>query len=101
MGIPTQRDYGDVGGQNLDKNDARGITWSSNNPFTAYPCRMTVTLTSDPVLMRSENDMSGYVCSTGALQIAVDVDSWQHYIGGVMTANQCGTNLDHDVVWLG
>jgi hypothetical protein len=104
-GIPTQRDYGEILGDDLDAENAYGITWSGNHPETPYPCRMDVaralTLASDPVLMASESDMTEYVCTTGTLQIAVDAERWQHYTGGVMTADQCSTNLDHAVIAVG
>jgi len=47
----------------------------------------------------NENDMQTYLYSSSGspLSICVDASSWSSYTGGVMTAENCGTDIDHCV----
>jgi len=35
------------------------------------------------------------------LSICADAEPWQNYNGGVMTADECGTDIDHAIQWTG
>jgi len=109
-GIPTQEAYGDfyrpsrrLMGPVSDSGE--GITYSGNNPTTRYPCKATtakaVNLQGEPQVMKSEQDMADYVCSTGDISIIIDASTWQTYTGGKMSAAACGTEVDHAVVVVG
>jgi cathepsin F len=45
----------------------------------------------------SEPEMLTGVATVSPLSICVDAEPWQFYSGGIMTASQCGTSLDHCV----
>jgi C1A family cysteine protease len=45
----------------------------------------------------SEPEMLTGVATVSPLSICVDAEPWQFYSGGMMTASQCGTSLDHCV----
>jgi C1A family cysteine protease len=49
----------------------------------------------------NENDMQANLASWAPLSICVDAESWQFYSGGVVTGDQCGTDLDHCVQVVG
>jgi len=48
----------------------------------------------------SETDMAAFVYTSGPLSIAVDAESWQLYMGGIMT-NCVSGQLDHGVLIVG
>jgi len=48
-----------------------------------------------------EKLMQANLYSWAPLSICVDAESWQFYSGGVVTADQCGTDLDHCVQVVG
>lgn len=49
----------------------------------------------------NEDQMRDNLVNWGPLSICVDAQPWQHYTGGIMTASQCGNNLDHCVLATG
>jgi len=63
---------------------------SRYNPITSY---------GD---VRASTSALEAVCSSGPVSVAIEADQryFQHYTGGVLTAN-CGTNLDHGVLLVG
>jgi len=44
---------------------------------------------------KDENQMKEVVATVSPISICVDAEPWQSYSGGIMTARQCGTSLDH------
>lgn len=119
-GIPTQEAYGHYypspeslleANSSVSRSEGgpvspgRGVSYSGNHPTTPYPCKKgikkAVTMTSKPVQLTTEADMSNYLCNTGAFAVAVDASSWQTYTGGIMSASSCGTRLDHAVTMIG
>jgi C1A family cysteine protease len=49
----------------------------------------------------SESTMAANLAKYGPLTIAVDADSWQYYTSGILTATDCGNDVDHAVVAVG
>jgi len=41
------------------------------------------------------------VIRLGPMVVSVDASSWQMYVSGVLSAAQCGTNIDHSVQVVG
>lgn len=48
-----------------------------------------------------ENQMSSFLAANSPMSIIVDASSWSSYNGGVLTADECGQNLDHAVQAVG
>jgi Papain family cysteine protease len=48
-----------------------------------------------------ESSMAAYVLSVGPLSVCLSASSWDFYTDGVMTAGECGTELDHCVQVIG
>jgi len=48
-----------------------------------------------------ENQMASFLSGNSPMSIIVDATSWSSYSGGVLTADQCGQNLDHAVQAVG
>jgi len=46
---------------------------------------------------KDESQMKEVVATVAPISICVDAEPWQSYSGGIMTARQCGTSLDHCV----
>jgi len=85
---------------------AGGLEYYNNYPYTAVTgsCKFNaghidaklsgwVTVTAN----RNEQQMVNYLVENGPLSICVDAAPWQFYKGGVLTAAQCGTSIDHCV----
>lgn len=117
-GIPTQEAYGDVYTAlvQAQANEStmpgpvspeaqHGITFSGNHPGQVFPCKenipKAVTVTGGVTQAKSEAEMGNYVCSTGSYSVAVDASRFNTYLGGVLHANACGTDLDHAVLLVG
>jgi len=49
----------------------------------------------------SEVKMQRDVIRLGPMVVSVDASSWQMYVSGVLSAAQCGTNIDHSVQVVG
>jgi len=50
---------------------------------------------------RNEGEMVDYLVAHGPLSICVDAEPWQFYSGGILTASQCSTSIDHCVEAIG
>jgi len=50
---------------------------------------------------QDENQMASYLATKGPLSVCVDASEWSDYSGGVFTADQCTTSIDHCVQALG
>jgi C1A family cysteine protease len=59
---------------------------------------MTVSAQDPPT---REAQMAGWVSASGPLSICVDAHNWQTYDSGVMSADACGTNINHCVQAVG
>jgi len=44
-----------------------------------------------------ETQMADFLCNTQPLSVCVDAETWQYYSGGIVTAGNCGTSIDHCV----
>jgi len=53
------------------------------------------------VYPNNENSMASWLAQYGPISICVDASPWNDYNGGVMTAQQCGNNIDHCVLAVG
>jgi len=49
----------------------------------------------------SEQQMAANLASIAPFSIIVDASSWQNYQGGILSASDCGSNLDHAVIAAG
>ena len=68
------------------------------NPQVAVTGAMTVSAQDPPT---REAQMAGWVSASGPLSICVDAHNWQTYDSGVMSADACGTNINHCVQAVG
>jgi cysteine peptidase B len=50
---------------------------------------------------QDENQMASYLSTKGPLSVCVDASEWSSYSGGVFTADECTTSIDHCVQALG
>jgi cathepsin F len=48
-----------------------------------------------------ENAMANFLAANTPMSIIVDASSWSSYSGGILTADQCGQDLDHAVQAIG
>jgi len=44
-----------------------------------------------------ETQMANFLYSTQPISVCVDAETWQYYQGGIVTAANCGTSIDHCV----
>jgi len=49
----------------------------------------------------NENTMANFVAAKSPVSIILDANAWSFYRGGVMTAAQCGSSIDHAVQAVG
>jgi len=90
-----------------------GLELDSDYPYTAgqsgqagscefNPSSVAVKISSSiDVGDNDEDKLRQYLLNTGPASVAVDASAWQSYSGGVMTPDQCGTQLDHAVQAVG
>jgi len=85
---------------------AGGLESNSAYPYTAddgdcaFDASQVVAKISNWKYATQNNDektMQNNLATIAPLSICVDAESWQFYNGGVMTADDCGTDLDHCV----
>eukprot|EP01088_Endostelium_zonatum_P000003 TRINITY_DN0_c0_g1_i3.p1 TRINITY_DN0_c0_g1~~TRINITY_DN0_c0_g1_i3.p1 ORF type:complete len:335 (+),score=65.34 TRINITY_DN0_c0_g1_i3:76-1080(+) len=50
---------------------------------------------------QNEQEMVNFLVANGPLSICVDAEPWQYYTGGILTAANCGTSIDHCVEAIG
>jgi len=53
------------------------------------------------VYANNEDAMASWLAQNGPISICVDASQWSDYSGGVMTASQCGSSIDHCVLAVG
>jgi len=86
-------------------------------PETSYPyhardqtCQANKGLEQDPIKgfqyvipqgSKDEQTMANFLAANSPMSIIVDASSWSSYSGGVLSASQCGENLDHAVQAVG
>jgi len=85
---------------------AGGMEPEKDYPYKAEDetCRfkkneVTVSITGWKYITKSKDEaaMKEAVATVAPLSICVDAEPWQSYSGGIMTARQCGNQLDHCV----
>jgi len=85
---------------------AKGQDTEASYPYKAVnqkcmfkPADVEVTISSYKYATKTKNEdeMKTAVATVAPLSICVDAQPWQFYSGGIMTASQCGTSLDHCV----
>jgi C1A family cysteine protease len=80
-----------------------GLDTESCYPYTAQDgqCasgQCTPSLTVNNVIPVSSSESAMYsALQSGPLSICCDASQWQYYDGGVLTADQCGTSIDHAI----
>jgi len=91
---------------------AGGLEAESQYPYRARNgnCQAKKALEQDPIRgfqyvipqgSTNENQMATYLAANSPMSIIVDASSWSSYSGGVLTADQCGQDLDHAVQAVG
>jgi cathepsin F len=91
---------------------AGGLELNSDYPYHARDgtCNAKKNLEQDPIRgfqyvipqgNKNENTMATYLAANSPMSIIVDASSWSSYSGGVLTANECGHDLDHAVQAVG
>jgi len=91
---------------------AGGVEPESDYPYKARDetCRVDKSKVQDPITgfqyvipqgSTNEQTMASFLAANQPMSIIVDASSWSSYDSGVMTADQCGTNLDHAVQAVG
>jgi C1A family cysteine protease len=60
-------------------------------------CTPVMTITSVDPVDGNEATMYKTLASEGPLSICCDAEAWQNYNGGILTADQCGNNVDHAI----
>eukprot|EP00595_Chromulina_sp_UTEXLB2642_P002504 CAMPEP_0196765430 /NCGR_PEP_ID=MMETSP1095-20130614/8787_1 /TAXON_ID=96789 ORGANISM="Chromulina nebulosa, Strain UTEXLB2642" /NCGR_SAMPLE_ID=MMETSP1095 /ASSEMBLY_ACC=CAM_ASM_000446 /LENGTH=265 /DNA_ID=CAMNT_0042123451 /DNA_START=235 /DNA_END=1032 /DNA_ORIENTATION=+ len=87
-----------------------GITTSKNYPYSSYggtsglclPTLLDKEVTiSNYYLLDTEETMKAHILSTGPLSICIAASKWLTYSGGIMTAAECGDDVDHCVQLVG
>jgi len=85
---------------------AGGLDTEASYPYVAYdetcafkPADVVAKLTGWNYVTQtqSESQMQQWVYQQSPVSICVDAETWQYYQGGVVTANTCGTSIDHCV----
>jgi len=86
--------------------NAGGLETDSKYPYTASdgkcsfdPSKIKVTISNWKYATQSKDEhaMQKVLVNSGPLSICVDAESWQDYSSGILSAADCGTNLDHCV----
>jgi len=92
---------------------AGGLETDADYPYKAQTgdsCLANVTLEQDPITgfqyaipegSTDEIGMANFLASNQPISTAVDASEWSLYSGGIMTAAQCGQNIDHGVQIVG
>jgi len=87
-----------VGGQELE----------SSYPYTAQDgsCQFDKTkivakISNYTDLPNDEGKMATWLYGNGPISVAVDAETWQFYVAGVLADLPCGTQLDHGVLATG
>jgi C1A family cysteine protease len=91
---------------------AGGLEKNSDYPYHARDgtCSAKKNMEQDPIKgfqyvipqgSKSEANMASFLASNSPMSIIVDASSWSSYSGGVLTANECGHDLDHAVQAVG
>jgi len=84
--------------------DQGGQDTESCYPYTAQDgtcssskCTPTVTVDQIIPISGSEQDLYNALQKYGPLSICADASAWSNYNGGVLTADQCGSDVDHAI----
>jgi C1A family cysteine protease len=91
---------------------AGGLETNANYPYQGVDgtCNAQSGLEQDPITgftyvipqgSTDENTMASFLAANQPMSIIVDASSWSSYSGGILTADQCGQNLDHAVQAVG
>jgi len=87
---------------------AGGQDSESSYPYTARngqcafkPASVVAKIKSYKNIPKNEQQIKEALATTSPFSICVDASRWSSYRGGVMTANQCGRNIDHCVQLVG
>jgi len=89
----------------------QGLEPEADYPYTARDgtCKAKPALEQDPIKGfqyviqngGSEQTMASFLAANTPMSIIVDASSWSSYSGGVLSAAECGHNLDHAVQAIG
>jgi len=91
---------------------AGGLETEAQYPYRArdQACKAVKSNEQDPITgfhyvipegSSDENAMASYLAANSPMSIIVDASSWSSYSGGVLSADQCGQDLDHAVQAIG
>jgi C1A family cysteine protease len=91
---------------------AGGLETERDYPYKGVDgrCNAQSSLEQDPITgfnyvipqgSTDEMAMASYLAANSPMSIIVDASSWSSYSGGVLTADQCGQDLDHAVQAVG
>jgi C1A family cysteine protease len=89
-----------------------GLETNAQYPYRARDgkCNAKTNLEQDPISgfnyvipqgSTDETAMASYLAANTPMSIIVDASSWSSYSGGVLTADECGQDLDHAVQAVG
>jgi cathepsin F len=90
-----------------------GLVSSTEYPYTSYwgktgSCSSTDSATENSMVTLStfytlggEDKMESYMLSTGPLSVCLDASTWSSYTSGIVSAEACGTDVDHCVQAVG
>jgi C1A family cysteine protease len=83
-----------------------GITTEGAYPYTAsqgtcQSVQPAVTISTYQDVPSDDEDAPAAAVANQPVSVAVDASNFQFYRGGVMTADSCGTNLNHAVTAVG
>jgi cysteine peptidase B len=84
--------------------DQGGLDTDACYPYTAQDgtcakdkCTPSGNINSVIPISGSEQDLYNALVKYGPLSICADASSWSNYEGGVLTADQCGSDVDHAI----
>jgi len=91
---------------------AGGLETDADYPYLGEDgtCNVTKGLEQDPITgfqyaipqgSTDEIGMATFLASNQPISTAVDASSWSTYSSGILTADQCGQNIDHGVQIVG
>jgi len=90
-----------------------GLVSSTEYPYTSYwgktgSCSSTDSASENSLVTLStfytlsgEDKMEAYMLSTGPLSVCLDASTWSSYTSGIVSADACGTDVDHCVQAVG
>jgi len=91
---------------------AGGLETNADYPYVGVDgtCNVTKDLEQDPITgfqyaipqgSKNEIAMANFLATNQPISTAVDASSWSTYQSGILTAAECGTNIDHGVQIVG